>query len=156
MPDSPSAALVASWSETHEVTNQPPAFAGYDCFSGDAALREAVVREGAGWIEPEASALAVLATSERVQDLARAANRHAPELKTHDRWGRRADRVEMVALAIQGCLLVRHAPAAVADGFCASRLDGDGGRMFGALPGGADARPIVGRARLARAPGSRG
>ncbi len=94
MADLPSAALAAAWTETHEVTNQPPAFAGYDCFGGDAALREAVAREGAAWIAPEAAALAALAASERVQDLARAANRHAPELKTHDRWGRRADLVE--------------------------------------------------------------
>jgi putative acyl-CoA dehydrogenase len=80
--------------ETHDVTNQPPAFAGYDCYAGDAALREAVSREGAAWIAPDATALAAAVTSERVQDLARAANRHSPELKTHDRWGRRVDLVE--------------------------------------------------------------
>lgn len=94
MPDLPSTALIEAWTGTHEVTNQPPAFVGYDCFSGDAALREAVAREGAAWIAPEAVALAALAASERVQDLARAANRHTPELRTHDRWGRRADLVE--------------------------------------------------------------
>ena len=35
--------------------------------------------------------------------------------------------VELMALALQGSLLVRHAPAAVADAFCATRLGGDGG-----------------------------
>jgi putative acyl-CoA dehydrogenase len=42
--------------------------------------------------------------------------------------------VERLALALQGSLLVRHGPAAVADAFCASRLAGDGGRAFGTLP----------------------
>jgi putative acyl-CoA dehydrogenase len=53
---------------------------------------------------------------------------------------------EALALAVQGALLVRHAPAAVADGFCASRLGGESGRAFGALPSGVDARAIVERA----------
>ena len=34
---------------THEVTNQPPPLEGYDVFGADAALVEAVEREGAGW-----------------------------------------------------------------------------------------------------------
>jgi len=47
----------------------------------------------------------------------------------------RARRVgERMALALQGSLLVRHAPPAVADAFCASRLDGDRGLAFGTLP----------------------
>ena len=44
--------------------------------------------------------------------------------------------VESMALALQGSLLVRHAPPAVADAFVASRLDGDSGRAFGTLPAG--------------------
>jgi putative acyl-CoA dehydrogenase len=54
--------------------------------------------------------------------------------------------VEELALALQGSLLVRHAPAPVADAFCASRLAGGGGRAYGTLPAGADARAIVARA----------
>ena len=46
--------------------------------------------------------------------------------------------VERLALVLQGSLLVRHAPAAVADAFCASRLAGDHGLAFGTLAGGAD------------------
>lgn len=53
---------------------------------------------------------------------------------------------ERIALAVQGALLVRFAPAAVADGFCASRLAGGFGRAFGALPAGLDLAAIVGRA----------
>jgi putative acyl-CoA dehydrogenase len=54
--------------------------------------------------------------------------------------------VEDLALALQGSLLVRHAPAAVADGFCAARLEGRAGRVYGTLPAGVDARAIVARA----------
>jgi putative acyl-CoA dehydrogenase len=53
--------------------------------------------------------------------------------------------VEDLAIALQASLLVRHAPPAVADAFCASRL-GEGGRAFGTLAPGADARAIVERA----------
>jgi putative acyl-CoA dehydrogenase len=54
--------------------------------------------------------------------------------------------VEDLALALQGSLLVRHAPAAVADGFCAARLERRAGRVYGTLPPGVDARAIVARA----------
>jgi putative acyl-CoA dehydrogenase len=53
--------------------------------------------------------------------------------------------VESMALALQGSLLVRHAPAAVADAFCASRLAGDGGLAYGTLPAGIDTKAIVER-----------
>ncbi|HWE59668.1 MAG TPA: acyl-CoA dehydrogenase family protein [Solirubrobacteraceae bacterium] len=54
--------------------------------------------------------------------------------------------VEELALALQGSLLVRHAPSAVADAFCASRLGGRSGRAYGTLPTGVDARAIIARA----------
>jgi putative acyl-CoA dehydrogenase len=56
---------------------------------------------------------------------------------------------ERIALATQGAMLVRFAPTAVADAFCASRLDGESGRAFGALPRGLDLAAIIGRARPA-------
>ena len=54
--------------------------------------------------------------------------------------------VERMALALQGSLLLRHAPAVVSDAFCATRLDGDWGHAFGALPRGLDVRAIAARA----------
>jgi putative acyl-CoA dehydrogenase len=54
--------------------------------------------------------------------------------------------VEELALALQGSLLVRHSPAALADAFCASRLGGEGGRVYGTLPPGVEAREIIDRA----------
>jgi len=53
---------------------------------------------------------------------------------------------ETIVLAVQGALLVRFAPPAIADGFCASRLDGGRGAAFGTLPAGIDHRAIVERA----------
>jgi putative acyl-CoA dehydrogenase len=52
----------------------------------------------------------------------------------------------MLVLAVQGALLVRFAPPAVADAFCASRLEGDRSGAFGTLPAGIDAAAIVERA----------
>ncbi|PSK96961.1 putative acyl-CoA dehydrogenase [Haloactinopolyspora alba] len=50
-----------------------------------------------------------------------------------------------MALLLEASLLVRHAPAPVADAFCASRLGGDHA-MFGTLPDAVDAAAVVRRA----------
>ncbi|MEU0932821.1 acyl-CoA dehydrogenase family protein [Embleya sp. NPDC005971] len=52
---------------------------------------------------------------------------------------------ESMALVLQGSLLVRHAPTAVADAFCASRLTPERGLTFGTLPAGLDLAPILDR-----------
>jgi len=56
--------------------------------------------------------------------------------------------VDRMALAIQAALLVQHAPAAVADAFCASRLATQGGShsQYGTLPRGVDCAAIIERA----------
>ncbi len=51
-----------------------------------------------------------------------------------------------LALALQASLLVRNAPPAVADAFCAGRLGEAGVRTFGVLPAGVDAPAVVERA----------
>jgi putative acyl-CoA dehydrogenase len=61
--------------------------------------------------------------------------------------GRARRVVEGMALCLEGSLLVRHAPAAVADAFCASRLDRDGGLEYGTLPAGTDFETIISRSR---------
>ncbi|AOW93689.1 DNA alkylation response protein [Rhodococcus sp. WMMA185] len=50
-----------------------------------------------------------------------------------------------MALALQGSLLIRHGHPAVADAFCASRLSGDWGSVFGTLPTGVDTAAIIDR-----------
>jgi len=78
---------------THEVTNQPPPLEGYDVFGGDAALVEAVEREGAGWALDDLHALGRLAGSPEAIEWGAQANRYPPELRTHDRFGHRIDEV---------------------------------------------------------------
>jgi putative acyl-CoA dehydrogenase len=58
--------------------------------------------------------------------------------------------VEQMALTLQASLLVRHAPAPVADAFCATRLGGDWGHAFGTLPDTAGLGAILGRALPAK------
>jgi putative acyl-CoA dehydrogenase len=53
--------------------------------------------------------------------------------------------VERMALALQASLLVRFGDEAVADAFCATRLDGDWGNAFGTLPAGTDLGRIIDR-----------
>ena len=54
--------------------------------------------------------------------------------------------VERMALVLQGALMVRYAPHAAADAFCATRLAGDHGHAFGTLPAGVDTAALVERA----------
>ena len=54
--------------------------------------------------------------------------------------------VEDLAQALQASLLIRHAPDYVSDAFCAARLGGQGGRAYGTLPAGVDAKAIIDRA----------
>jgi len=90
--------MYASYAETqldtHEVTNQPPPFAGGNAFSDDMPLREALEREGGAWSKQNAEALGALVGDPQMQDFARQANRNLPELLTFDAFGRRLDHVE--------------------------------------------------------------
>ncbi|MFO1194459.1 MAG: isovaleryl-CoA dehydrogenase [Rhodoferax sp.] len=52
-----------------------------------------------------------------------------------------------IALAMQAALLCQSAPAAVVGAFCDSRLDGQGGLVFGTLGAGADLDTLLARAR---------
>ncbi|MFD5911367.1 acyl-CoA dehydrogenase family protein [Streptomyces massasporeus] len=78
---------------THDVTNQAPPLTPYDA-SDDTALLEGLRREGAGWAEEDLRRLGRQAGSARAQEWADLANRHEPELRTHDRYGNRVDEVE--------------------------------------------------------------
>jgi putative acyl-CoA dehydrogenase len=51
-----------------------------------------------------------------------------------------------LALALQGALLVRYGPPALADAFCAARLGEERGGAFGVLPRGVDTNAIIERA----------
>jgi len=78
---------------THQVLNQAQPATGFNAFTDDIVLREAIARE-APWAAERCSALGAVAGDEYVQELARLANRHLPELRTHDRFGNRIDWVD--------------------------------------------------------------
>jgi putative acyl-CoA dehydrogenase len=79
---------------THEVRNMPADLPGYNAFTSDPVLTAATGRAGALWAQGELSELGALIGSAELEELARAANKHTPVLHTHDRFGRRLDRVE--------------------------------------------------------------
>jgi putative acyl-CoA dehydrogenase len=71
------------------------------------------------------------------------------QLRDPDDFPLRARRfTEMLAKLMQAALLRRHAPAAVADAFVASRLQGEGCSAYGTLPAGIDLAPLIDRASL--------
>jgi putative acyl-CoA dehydrogenase len=82
----------------------------------------------------------------RFDDALRRTRRLAAEVAADGMPEARArELVSMLALTLQASLLVRFAPAAVADGFIAARLvDGVGG-LYGALPPGVDTAGILAR-----------
>jgi putative acyl-CoA dehydrogenase len=89
-------------------------------------------------------------------DAARGADRRLDDFvgrlrrELSDPWEResRARRiVEAMGLGLSAALLVRHAPPAVADAFCAARLGGGAGHEYGTLPAGTDFEAIIERHR---------
>jgi putative acyl-CoA dehydrogenase len=96
---------------THEVFNQPEPLAGYNLFETNRPLVDALrFNAPALDVRPLAALGAHLGTAE-MQAHARLANVHAPELHTHDRFGRRIDEVEfhpsyhaLMAAAVQSGL----------------------------------------------------
>jgi putative acyl-CoA dehydrogenase len=80
---------------------------------------------------------------DRALDELRRAVAEQAEEEARARW-----LTERMALALEGALLVRHAPDIVADAFCASRLGTDLSRGYGTLPGGTDFGRLIERARV--------
>src|SRR5258706_14926141 len=86
-------AAAASGFVTHEVTNQPPPLEGYNLFTTDRVLDEALARAGGAWSRDGAVALGAELGGAPLA-WGRLANVYAPLLRTHDRWGRRIAEVE--------------------------------------------------------------
>ncbi|MEV7286235.1 acyl-CoA dehydrogenase family protein [Streptomyces sp. NPDC093252] len=86
---------------THTVVNQPPPLTGYDVYSADRALVEAVERhlehlepESLAGVRTELTTLGRTAGSAQAQEWGAQANEFPPRLRTHDRYGHRIDEVE--------------------------------------------------------------
>ncbi|HXX52842.1 MAG TPA: isovaleryl-CoA dehydrogenase [Xanthobacteraceae bacterium] len=95
----------------YEVTNQPPPLEPYNLLQTDRVLREALLREHAGWAESELAALGkTLGETETIR-LGFDANRNPPLLRAFDRYGHRIDEVEfhpawhaLMAIAVEAGL----------------------------------------------------
>ncbi|MFE2013530.1 acyl-CoA dehydrogenase family protein [Streptomyces sp. NPDC059491] len=83
---------------THTVTNQAPPLVGYDVFSCDRALTEAVERHLAPELldgaREELALLGRASGSAQVREWGEQADAFPPRLRTHDRYGNRIDEVE--------------------------------------------------------------
>ncbi len=79
--------------ETHEVINVAHDLVDYNLYAQDAALQEAVRREGADWADAALSAFGARIGTAEYLELGAVANRVPPELDTHDRFGNRVDLV---------------------------------------------------------------
>jgi len=79
---------------THEVLNQPEPLVGYNLFAGHTALHDALKFNAPGLDTAPLFGLGERLGTPEMQLHARLANVHPPQLKTHDRFGRRADLVE--------------------------------------------------------------
>lgn len=78
---------------THQVENQPVPPGPYNAFASDPALREGILREGAGWAVDHLHRYGGLVGGELVEQ-GRLANENRPKLRSFDGYGRRIDEVE--------------------------------------------------------------
>ncbi len=79
---------------THEVFNQPEPLVDYNLFAGNQPLRDALKFNAPRLDTAPLHALGEQLGTAQMQTHARLANAHTPELRSHDRFGRRIDQVE--------------------------------------------------------------
>ena len=80
---------------THDVRNQAPPLQPYNVYEADAALREALEREGGGWGADRFADTGALAGSREALEHSERCERNEPVLKTHDRYGNRVDEIQL-------------------------------------------------------------
>jgi putative acyl-CoA dehydrogenase len=96
--------------KTHEVFNQSEPLVGYNLYTTNVALREAVAREGAAWADANLTNWGEYLGLAETYEQAVLANKFEPVLKLFDRFGNRRDEVEfhpawhaiMTAIVAQG------------------------------------------------------
>ncbi|EPB4269922.1 isovaleryl-CoA dehydrogenase [Yersinia enterocolitica] len=79
--------------QTHLVFNQPEPLSNSNLYLSDMALREAVIREHAGWDGEDLARIGLQLGSQESLELGRLANANPPELLRYDAAGQRLDQV---------------------------------------------------------------
>ncbi len=79
--------------QTHLVFNQPEPLSNSNLYLSDMALREAVMREHAGWDGEDLARIGLQLGSQESLELGRLANANPPELLRYDAAGQRLDQV---------------------------------------------------------------
>ena len=79
--------------ELRAATNQAPPLVGDDVVSGDAALREALLRHGSPEVLDSLRPLGLEAGTAEAREHGMLANENPPRLRPYDRWGERVDEV---------------------------------------------------------------
>jgi putative acyl-CoA dehydrogenase len=79
---------------THAVFNQPEPLVDVNLFEANRPLQDALRFHAPGLDTSGLHALGALLGTAEMQTHARLANVHAPQLRSHDRFGRRIDEVE--------------------------------------------------------------
>lgn len=79
--------------QTHLVFNQPEPLSNSNLYLSDMALREAVMREHAGWDGEDLALIGLQLGSQESLELGRLANANPPELLRYDAAGQRLDQV---------------------------------------------------------------
>ena len=80
--------------DTHEISNQFDELSDYNLYATDTPLREALAQAGAQGFASRLRNYCEKLGSTATFELGQVANEHTPELQTHDRRGRRIDRVD--------------------------------------------------------------
>jgi putative acyl-CoA dehydrogenase len=80
--------------QAHQVTNQVPPLADYDAYAADPVLKAAIAAFNAGWADERLHEAGRTVGAAETIEMARLANRHGPELRSHDRFGNRLDQIE--------------------------------------------------------------
>jgi putative acyl-CoA dehydrogenase len=80
--------------DTHSVFNQPPLYDRINLFESDPALKAALAAEGASWASTDLSTLGKQLGTNHEFHQGHLANKHLPELQSHDAQGFRNDQIE--------------------------------------------------------------
>ncbi|MEX1166676.1 MAG: hypothetical protein WEK74_07380 [Hydrogenophaga sp.] len=131
---------------THEVFNQVEPLVDVNLYDDNRAMQSALAFDAPTLYTAALSALGERVGSAEMQTHARLTNVFTPEIKSHDRFGRRIDRVECHP-SFHALMSGANEASLHGTAFCDSRLVGHWGHSFGTLSASADPDTLISRAQ---------